>query len=175
VAENPDFDWKTLTTQRYFRMFAEGVARFGSLESDDPDLTAFRDHGGKLLLWTGLADQLIPPRGTIGYYDSVVRRLGGPQRTNGFARLFLAPGVGHCGGRGTVAPAPADRMGPLTGWVEHGRAPASLLGTTVDEASGEVTATARICAYPRVARYDGHGPTDDARSYRCAPGFQPSA
>jgi hypothetical protein len=168
LARDKDFDWKSLTTKSYLRMFREGVATFPTLESDDPDLTAFRDHGGKLLLWTGLADPLIPPQGTVAYYRSVVRHMGGLQRTERFARLFLAPGVGHCAGTGTVAPAPRDRMGPLARWVEHGTAPASLLATTVDKATGQVTASRPVCVYPLVARYDGTGDTEDARNFTCA-------
>lgn len=150
------------------RLFTKGVTRFDALEDDNPNLTAFHNHGGKLLLWTGLADSLIPPEGTIDYYNAVVRRMGGPQRTASWTRLFLAPGVGHCAGRGTIAPAPTDHMTPLTTWVEHGRAPASLLATTVDPTTGEVTATRPTCAYPSVAHYNTHGPTNDAHSYRCA-------
>jgi feruloyl esterase len=170
VAKNPDFDWETLTLDGFTRMFEQGAAEFSLVDSNDPDLSKFRRGGGKLLMWTGLADPLIPPQSSIAYYDSVVRRSGGQARTDEFARLLLAPGVGHCGPTGTVGPLPTDPLGAVVNWVEHGTAPASIEATKVDPA-GNLTQSRPLCAYPLVARYRGQGSVDDAANFECAKDF----
>ena len=126
--------------------------------TDDPDLSAFRAAGGKLLLWHGLADQLIPSQGTTSYYEQVTAAMGGRAKTDKFARLFTAPGVGHC--RGGSGAAPADPLAALVKWVEHGKAP-----TTLRAANGPMSRP--LCLWPAVARYDGHGSTNDAANFRC--------
>jgi len=84
----------------------------------DPDLSAFRRAGGKLILWHGWADQAIPPTGTVAYYQAIQDRMGGLTATQQFARLFMFPGVPHRGG-GT-APNTFDLLTPLMNWVENG-------------------------------------------------------
>jgi hypothetical protein len=91
----------------------------------DPDLSAFEQRGGKLILWHGWADQAIPPYGTIDYYARLVRESGGFGRTRAFARLFLIPSMYHCfGGYGPQAFSLID---DLVAWVEEGSAPDDLL------------------------------------------------
>jgi hypothetical protein len=121
--------------------------------------------GGKLVMWAGLADPLIPPQGSLRYLDEVAHRSGGLRRAGEFARLFLAPGAGHCGPTGTVGPLPIDPLTAVTNWVEHGLAPPRIPArrTTPD---GTVE-TRPLCAYPLVARYTGHGSTHDAANFRC--------
>jgi feruloyl esterase len=97
-----------------------------------------------------------------------VQRLLGPDRTDGFLRLFVAPGVGHCGGG--VGPQPTGAFEALVDWVEHGRAPEQLLARQVDDATGEVVATRPLFRYPRVARWTGTGDPADAGSYAPAEG-----
>ena len=97
------------------------------LATNNPDLSAFKARGGRLIIWHGLADSLIFPQGTISYYTRVIDTLGGLGATRSFARLFLAPNVGHCGG-GT-GPAPADPFSAVVAWREHGVAPDTLLAT----------------------------------------------
>ncbi|MDX2602791.1 tannase/feruloyl esterase family alpha/beta hydrolase [Streptomyces caniscabiei] len=126
--------------------------------TDDPDLSAFRAAGGKVLLWHGLADQLIPSQGTIRYYEQVTAAMGGRAKTEQFARLFTAPGVGHC--RGGSGAAPADPLAALVKWVEDGKAP-----TTLRAENGSMSRP--LCRWPAVARYDGHGSTNDAANFRC--------
>jgi hypothetical protein len=159
LAKNPNFDWTTVTTANFAKYFAQSQAEYHEvIGTDSPDLSRFRDSGGKLIVWHGLADQLIFPQGTINYYDRVAQKMGGLNRTEQFARLFLAPGVGHCGG-GTGA-APTDPLSALVTWVEHRHAPESLAG-------GNATFTRPLCLFPEVARYQGHGNTNDAASFRC--------
>ena len=103
------------------------------IATGNPDLSAFEKDGGKIIIWHGLADQLIFPQGTVNYYQRVQQAMGGPARTGSFARLFLAPGAQHCAS--AAGPAPADPLAAVAAWVEHGHAPTSILGTVVDPAT----------------------------------------
>lgn len=86
-----------------------------------------------------------------------------------FARLFLAPGAGHCAS--AAGPAPTDPLTAVVNWVEHGHAPASIPAALTDPTTGKVTETRILCAYPLVARYNGHGITSNARNFHCAPSY----
>ena len=98
------------------------------MASDNPNLAPFRDRGGKVIMWHGFADQLIVPEGTIDYYDAVTQALGGGyKRTQEFARLFMAPGNGHCGGGN--GPQPQNLFGAVVNWVEHDQAPDTILAS----------------------------------------------
>jgi feruloyl esterase len=139
----------------------------GMYDATDPDLSAFRAAGGKLILWAGWADPAISPIGTVAYYQAVQNAMGGAQATSRFARLFLLPGVSHCaGGDG---PDHFDALTAITGWVTAGQAPASLLTSSVN-ASGVTTATRPVYPYPQIAVDTTGGPTDQATSYTPAPG-----
>lgn len=137
-----------------------------TIATDNPDLSAFRNHGGKILIWHGLADQLIFPQGTIQYYQRVQQAMGGPASTDTFARLFLAPGAQHCAS--ATGPAPTDPLAAVVNWVERGQVPASILATVTDPATGAVTLSRPLCAYPLVARYTGHGSASQAQNFTCA-------
>lgn len=148
VQQNPNWDWTTLTGQQFDRLFTRSVAEFSStIATNNPNLSAFHAHGGKILIWHGLSDQLIFPQGTVDYYQ----RLG---NASDFARLFLAPGAQHC--VSAAGPAPTDPLAAVVSWVEHGSAPSSI-----------PTGGRPLCAYPKVARYTGGDPTA-ATSYTCA-------
>jgi feruloyl esterase len=166
LLQDPSWDWRTITQPQFEQLFARSIAMYtGVLGTEDPDLRAFRDHGGKLLLWHGLADFGVFPQGTIDYVERVAALLGGLHRTDRFMRLFLAPGVGHCGGGD--GPQPTGQLDALVNWVEHGKAPETLPAERRDE-QGAVTQTRPICRYPSVARRVGHGDPNAATSYRCA-------
>jgi tannase/feruloyl esterase len=167
LQRNPNWNWRTLTYAQFDNLFQQSVAEFSSvLAMDNPDLTAFKKDGGKILIWHGLADQIIFPQGTINYYQRVQQAMGGPAATDSFARLFLAPGAQHCAS--AAGPAPADPLGAVVNWVQHGKAPASILGTLANPVTGAVTRSRQLCMYPLVARYTGHGSTNDARNFTCA-------
>jgi Tannase and feruloyl esterase len=167
LQRNPSWNWQTLTYAQFDRLFRQSVQEFsGVIATDDPDLSAFRRDGGKIVIWHGLADQLIFPQGTVSYYQRVQQAMGGPQATDSFARLFLASGAQHCAS--AAGPAPAAPLNALVTWVEHGTAPTALLGTTVDPATGVITDSRPVCLYPRFARYTGHGSTTVASSFTCA-------
>jgi hypothetical protein len=169
LAQNPQLDWTTITPAAYERFYDQSMEEFGAvIGTDNPDLTAFRDHGGKAILWHGWADQLITPEGTIDYFKRVRQQMGGPEKTSKFARLFLAPGVGHCGGG--AGPAPYGQLDALLSWVEEGKAPVTLTSARRDQ-SGAVTRSRPLCQYPLVAKYKGTGSTDDAANFVCSTGF----
>src|SRR5262249_53478486 len=139
LAQNPGLDWRTITFDQYLELFQQSVSEFGfPIATDDPNLTGFRDAGGKIVIWHGTYDTLIFPQGTLDYYGRVVRTMGGLEPTDRFARLFVAPGAQHCGS--AAGPAPDDPLGAVVNWVEHHRAPEQLLGTITD-ASGNVAMT----------------------------------
>jgi hypothetical protein len=97
-------------------------------DATDPDLAAFRAHGGKLLVYHGWADPIVTPQRTLDYYAQVQERMGGPEATAEFARLFMLPGVDHCAafpGPGASA-VEFDPLPALEAWVERGEAPAAL-------------------------------------------------
>lgn len=161
LAKQPGFDTSTITYRQFTDLFHQSVREYdGIIGTSDPDLRGFRRAGGKLITFVGTADQLIPPGGTLAYRDRVERRMGGADRVNDFYRLFLAPGVEHCGGG--AGPVPTNPLGALVDWVEHGRAPATLPAATLDGSR-----TRDLCPYPKVSRYRGQGDSAVASSYRC--------
>jgi len=167
--QNPQWDWHTLTRDAYENYWTQSVEEFSAvLATDNADLTAFRDRGSKLILWHGLADQLIYPQGSMDYYRRVQQQMGGSEKTSGFARLYLAPGVGHCGGG--VGPQPGGQLDAMVHWVEDGKAPETLTATKRDPA-GAVVRTRPMCQYPLVAKYKGRGSTDEAENFVCGAGF----
>jgi Tannase and feruloyl esterase len=169
ITQNPQYDWTTITPDSYERFWDQSLEEFGTvIGTDNPDLTAFRDRGGKAIVWHGLADQLITPDGSIDYYKRVQQEMGGAKKTSQFARLFLAPGVGHCGGG--AGPTPYGQLDDLLSWVENGKAPSTLTAARRDR-TGAITESRPLCPYPLVAKYKGSGSTDDAANFSCSAGF----
>ncbi|MGW3104517.1 tannase/feruloyl esterase family alpha/beta hydrolase [Streptomyces sp. NPDC001100] len=134
----------------------------GMYDATDPDLTAFKKAGGKLILWHGLGDQHIPAVGTMAYYKAVEKAVGGEAATASFARLFLLPGVAHCGGG--QGPNTFDALTAITDWVTKGEAPASLTTKSVDS-GGDTTASRPVYPFPYYAENTAGGPATDASSY----------
>src|SRR5262249_9515652 len=119
------------------------------LDDADPNLAAFKQRGGKLILYTGWADPLIPAADLVNYYESMQKTMGGADATADFARLFMVPGMGHCSA-GT-APNRFDALEALQSWVEHGTAPTKMIAS--HQTLGAVDRTRPLCAYPQVARW----------------------
>ena len=138
------------------------AANDGELDATDPNLSAFEKAGGKLILWAGYADPAINPAGTISYYQAVLKTMGGLSATEQFAKLFLLPGVAHCGGG--QGPSNMDAVTAITDWVTKGDSPSSLL-TSLTDSTGTVTATRPVYAYPDIAVDTTGGSIYSAASY----------
>ncbi|MFC5751913.1 tannase/feruloyl esterase family alpha/beta hydrolase [Actinomadura rugatobispora] len=166
LEKNPSFDTSTITPARLESLIRQSRAEYNQIiGADDPDLTAFKNAGGKIITWHGQADPLIFPQGTVDYYRRVQTAMGGAQETDSFYRLFLAPGVGHCGLLGAGGPVPDDALTALVNWVEKGQAPATLPASVTDNGT---RVTRDLCAYPKAARYNGQGDPKSAENYHCA-------
>ncbi|EFC81948.1 tannase/feruloyl esterase family alpha/beta hydrolase [Parafrankia sp. EUN1f] len=166
LLKQPSADIATITPSQLLTLIGQSQTEYKAIiGTDNPDLTAFKDRGGKIIGWHGLADQLIFPQGTVKYYQRVQATMGGAASTNDFYRLFLAPGVGHCGIGGN-GPVPTNVLASLVNWVENGQAPATLTSSASSLTEG--TITRNICLYPEIARYNGQGDRKVASSYHCA-------
>jgi feruloyl esterase len=170
VFADPGWDYHHMNYDRDVRLADEKLG--ATLNNASPDLRAFRRAGGKLILWHGWADPLISTLHTIEYYQRVAAYFAaghpGDEDTDiagieDFARLFLAPGVNHCGGG--PGPDHFDALGALEGWVERDVAPERIVASHLTH--GVVDRTRPLCAYPRVAKYSGHGSTDEAANFAC--------
>jgi len=163
LAQDAKWDWTTLNYAGFEQLWTKSVEQYGAvIGTDDPDLTRFRDHGSKIIIFHGLADQLIPAAGTIDYYKRVQLRMGGAKNTAQFARLFLVPGVDH-GFRGAGA-TPVAVPDAVIHWVEEGKAPDKLMSEKRDTA-GKVVRTRPLFPYPQAAKYKGNGDPDDAANF----------
>ncbi|MEV4352430.1 tannase/feruloyl esterase family alpha/beta hydrolase [Actinoplanes sp. NPDC049596] len=163
VTRNPSYDASKLDYKTFYQLLASSEKQFKNvIGTGDPDLSKFARAGGKLLSWHGQSDQLVPTRGTIEYRQRVNRLFGGNKNVDNFYRLFLLPGVDHCGAGTGNGPQvdDADALAALTRWVEKGQAPATLPATLTDS-TGQVVRTSDICRYPLVSRYQG------AAGHRC--------
>ncbi len=137
----------------------------------DPHLQPFKSRGGKLLLYHGWADNLIAPRNSVNYYQSVLDAMGGKSQTDGFFRLFMVPGMGHCGGG--PGPSTFDGVAVLEQWVEHSKVPDQIVATHSEK--GHPDMSRPLCPYPQVAKWKGSGSTNDAANFVCtAEGTSPS-
>ncbi len=149
-----DYNWDT------FREDTKLAAE--TLNATNPDLSAFRERGGKLLMYNGWADMAITAFGTIDYFESV---LAHDATASQDARLFLMPGLDHC--TGGVGPSAVNYLDAVDEWVTTGEAPDELPVYWLDE-ERQLAGSRLLCAYPQVAEYDGQGDPRDAASFTCA-------
>jgi feruloyl esterase len=158
-----DPDWNYAAYK--FDTFREDAELLGNtLNATNPDLSAFRKRGGKLLMYTGWSDAAITALGTIGYYEDVLVH---DKTAANDVRLFMMPGVLHCfGGKG---PSWVNWLDELDKWVETGKAPDQVTAYFVDEKL-QPTGSRLLCAYPQTAEYDGKGDPRDVSSFSCVKG-----
>jgi feruloyl esterase len=157
---DPNWDMRTFDWDRDVAYIDGHLPMLNAMATD---LGAFKRLGGKLLMYTGLADPVVPPGDTIAYYEAVVQAMGGAGPTSEFFRFFAAPGMAHCGGG--VGPNTFDTLGAIEAWVERGVAPEVLVAS--HSAADRVDRTRPLCAYPRKARYKGTGSIDEAANFAC--------
>jgi feruloyl esterase len=159
VFGNPDWNFRTLN-------FDSDIVRARKLDADrinatDPDLSAFRKRGGRLIHYHGWSDPQIPPASSVAYYESVLQKMG--STTPDFYRLFMVPGMAHCGGGAGAST--FDMVGALEQWVEQGKAPAQVVAARV--VNGKTDRTRPLCPFPEVSRYIGLGDPNEAANFTC--------
>jgi len=175
VFDNPQWNWWSFD---YDRDLAFADAKVSPLvDQNNADIAAFKARGAKAIVYQGWQDPVVNAADTIAYYDRVKTAQGSQAATDDFFRLFVVPGMGHCGGgsgatvfgnSGTLPPSPSadrDLLMALDRWVESGTAPDRIVATRV--VGGAAVRTRPLCPYPKKAVYSGSGSTDDAASFRC--------
>ena len=178
VFEKADWDYRTFD---FAKDASTAQQKLGALlNASKTDLSEFNRRGAKLLQYHGLLDGSIPPAMSTKYYDRVAKQSGGVGKTQDFYRLFLAPGVLHCGfgpgpnAFGNMGPRPPanaehDTLLALQKWVEEGVAPKQIVATKYvdDDPAKGVTMTRPLCPYPQTAQWDGKGKVEAAASFSC--------
>ena len=159
IYDDPKWDY----SKYQFANFEQDTARAAEiLNATDIDLTKFQESKGKLILWNGWSDSAITALGTIGYYEWMAAK--DKEEVDGYARLFLLPGVLHCAGG--PGPDKVDWLTAISDWVEKDTAPERLLASRTD-GNGKTILTRPLCPYPEVAIYDGKGSPSVAESFAC--------
>jgi feruloyl esterase len=156
VFKDPAWDWHTLNLDRDVAL-ADKIDH-DTINAADPNIKAFLGHGGKLLLYHGWGDPGVPPLATVNYYKTSVDTMGGEAKMSDSIRLFMVPGMGHCGGG--EGPNTFDMMSAMTAWRENGHAPERIIASRTGR-------TRPLCPYPQVAKYKGTGSIDEADSFVC--------
>jgi pimeloyl-ACP methyl ester carboxylesterase len=166
--------WKTLSYAQFDNAVSRGLAlqpAFDNIDTANPDLSAFKARGGKILTLHGTADEAIPVQGTVHYYRAVAAKMGGLASVQSFYKVYLAPGLGHNGMQGTSNP---DANPPIPGkmqfydlmvaWVEKGAEPGRVEVASPAGTAGRITQP--LCPYPQKATYSSGDPKVTA-SYKC--------
>ena len=159
VFQDPKWDFRTLDVEKHLELARK--ADGGTISVFAPDIKAFVDRGGKLLIYHGWGDTNVPPRSSVLYYNTVAASLGA--KTSDSVRLFMVPGMGHCGGG--EGPNVFDTVTALEAWKETGKAPTEMLASRVED--GKVVRTRPLCPYPQIAQYTGSGSIDKAENFVC--------
>lgn len=178
--------WQSLTYASYAQAFTEGLKQplLADYATDKADLGKFHSLGRKMILWSGLAEDVIPPAGSANYYERVKAAAGGEAEVQKFLRMVNMPGMAHSSqgraftvsgnnntvpmpalpGNGNQTPTPEqDTMfSALVNWVEHGKAPGDIVITSRDKSTSYP-----VCVYPKKITWNGTGNPKAATSYSC--------
>ncbi len=159
VFHDPDWNYADYSFEKFW---ADVATVAPTLNATDPDLSAFRNRGGKLLIYTGWADMALSPYGTIAYYESVLKHDQGAAED---VRLIMMPGVDHCfGGAG---PDFVNYLDVIDNWIKTGVAPDRVTAFWLND-QFQPDGSRPVCAYPKVVTYNGSGDPRDAASFSCA-------
>jgi feruloyl esterase len=161
VFQDPNWDYKTFNFDSDLSRTLKAAASV--LNAMNPNLKPFFDHGGKLIQYHGWADPQIAPATSVQYYRDVLDTLGGVANVQNNYRLFMVPGMAHCGGGDGASS--FDMLPPLEAWIEKGSPPEQIPASRVRD--GKVDRTRPLCPYPQVAVYKGKGSIDDAANFVC--------
>jgi feruloyl esterase len=172
VFDNPDWDFRTFKFEAP-KGFDNDIdftdAKLGALfNATDPDLSAFKSRGGKLIQYHGWSDPDITPLNSVNYYESVAKAMAhngnhGFRDTREFYRLFMVPGMQHCaGGPGATN---FNALAALDEWVDKGVVPEKIIASHMT--NGRADRTRPLCAYPYEAQWKGSGSTDQAENFAC--------
>jgi feruloyl esterase len=157
VFNDPEWDYSTYELANWKKDTALAATY---LNATNPDLSAFKARGGRLIMWHGWADPALTPLATLKYHDQVYAR--DPDAAS-FARTFMLPGVLHCAGG--AGPDTVDWPAAIAGWVEQGKAPERVVARKI--VNGAATRSRPLCAHPQKAEYKGAGSADDEASFVC--------
>ena len=177
VYDNKDWSYKSFSVVKGLQTADEKTAQ--SLDATNPDLTAFHAHGGKLILYHGWNDPAIPALNTVNYYNAVNAKMG-TAKVDSFVRLYMLPGVQHCGGgpgADTFGQSAAYALDDpehnvriaLESWVERGTAPSALIASKMGTGTQQdkPVMTRPMCPYPQSAKYKGSGDPNNADNFIC--------
>jgi feruloyl esterase len=160
VFRNPAWDYRDF---RFDRDVGRALEFAATLNAQDPNLRPFLQRGGKLIHYHGWNDPQIAPGFSLNYYQGVLHQMGGLAKVQPFYRLFLVPGMAHCGGGQGAAK--FDMIEALERWVEQDQPPNHIPAQRIQD--GKIDRTRPLCPYPRLATYTGTGNPDDAANFFC--------
>jgi feruloyl esterase len=160
IFKDPKWDYKTLNFDKDIDFAYK--ADNGLNSTNDPDIRPFFARKGKLLMYHGWSDQIVPPQHSVNYFESVRKTTGAA--ANDSLRLFMVPGMEHCGGG--AGPNNFDYVTAMEQWVEQGKAPTEMIASHMSD--GKADRTRPLCPFPQVAKYKGTGSIDEAANFSCA-------
>jgi feruloyl esterase len=160
VFQNPNWDYKSFN---FDSDVSATLKTAGDLNAMDANIKGFLSRGGKIIQYHGWGDPQISPRSSVNYYKSVLDTLGGASQVMGSYRLFMIPGMAHCGGGDGTST--FDMLAALEQWVEANKPPERIEASRIRD--GKVDRTRPLCPYPQVAVYKGSGSTDESGNFVC--------
>ncbi|HWC17008.1 MAG TPA: tannase/feruloyl esterase family alpha/beta hydrolase, partial [Terriglobales bacterium] len=170
IYEKADWNYKTADLSEAIKASDQKGAKI--LNAIDPDLAPFKNRGGRLIIYHGWNDPAISALSTVNYYKQVQSRMGA-QSTDSFLRLYMVPGMQHCGGGpGAASFNIGEVQLALEDWVEKGAAPSKLIAATKSAGTqqSETKITRPVCPYPQAAKYKGTGDPNSAENFECVSG-----